>query len=75
MGVSWLFLDGTRPLEIWAKCECGKWNKVCEKEEISDFKPAPEKPIKKMCKKCDAEIEIQRVYFARKGMRKPREDC
>jgi predicted ATP-dependent serine protease len=76
MGVSWLFFDGTRPLEVWAKCsKCGKWNKIREKAEISDFKPTPEKPVRETCKKCGSTIVIQRVSFARKGMKKPREDC
>jgi hypothetical protein len=74
MNVSWLYLDER---EIWAKCkECGKWNKICEKSDIDKFKPSPEKPTNVPCQnpKCPRrEFVIERVFFARKGMKKPKE--
>ena len=77
MGASWLFFDkSVRPTEIWAKCrECGKWNKICEKAEIADFRPSSEKPRTEHCTYCGKEIVVQRVWPARKGMKKPRECC
>jgi hypothetical protein len=65
MGVAWYFPLG----EIWAKCqECGTWNKIDEKLET--FKRSPEEPYKFRCSNGHI-ISIQRVYFSRKGMKKP----
>jgi hypothetical protein len=73
MGASWLFFDkSVRPSEIWAKCrECHKWNKICEKAEIAEFRPSLRKPRTKRCVYCGKEIVIHRVWAARKGMEKP----
>ena len=79
MNVAWLFLDkNLHPLEIWVKCkDCGKWNKVCEKREIGDFRPTATSPTKKVCanSQCRKQIKIERVWFARRGLKKPTEDC
>lgn len=71
MGAAWLFPSCS---EIWAKCqECGKWNRIDVK--ISDFRLTPEKPYEIQCLKCDVNMTIERVWFARKGMEKPEKDC
>jgi predicted ATP-dependent serine protease len=73
MNVGWLFLDKK---EIWTKCkECGKWNKIREKADIDRFRPSPEKPAKEICQNADCrkELVIERIWFARKGMKKPKE--
>jgi len=68
MGVGWLFPAAS---EIWAKCqECGVWNRINVK--ISDFRPSPEKPYQTQCVKCSANMTIERVWFARKGLKRPK---
>jgi len=65
MGNAWYFPDG----EIWAKCqECGTWKEIDKK--LDTFKRSPEKPYQTLCNQGHL-ISIQRVWFARKGLKKP----
>lgn len=71
MNIGWLFFADS---EIWAKCrKCAEWNKV--NVRMDKFRPTPKEPHKMRCVKCNAIIAIDRVYFARKGMKKPKKDC
>ena len=79
MNPAWFFSDKKgKPLSLWAKCKnCGKWNMI--REGISSIQnlPSPKKlskPILKKCEKCNKEIIVERVWFARKGMKEPK-DC
>jgi hypothetical protein len=73
---AWFFLinKGKMSLSLWAKCKkCGKWNRI-ERADITDLSPLPMKPIEESCQKCGDEkgILIERVFFARKGMKEPK---
>lgn len=65
MGNAWYFSDG----EVWAKCqECGAWKRIYVK--LDTFKRSPEQPYQAQCPR-GHEMNIQRVWFARKGLEKP----
>lgn len=67
MNVCWLFLDRK---EIWVRCkECGEPHKIRQGADISKFRPKPENPIIEICPNTGKEIIIERVWFARKGMK------
>jgi hypothetical protein len=65
---AWLHL----PNELRVRCRnCGTWKSF--KVDISKYKPTPEMPKEDKCDKCGHVIKIDRVWFARKGMKKPKE--
>jgi hypothetical protein len=78
MNPAWLFKsnEGKKSFSftLWAKCKnCRKWNRI-ERADIKDLSPLPKKPIEEPCQKCGNEkgIFIERVFFARKGMKEPK---
>lgn len=79
MNPAWLFIDkNTKPLSLWAKCKnCGEWNLIRKSTNSVQGLPSAKKlskPIIKNCPKCGAAkgILIERVWFARRGMREPK---
>ena len=81
MNPAWFFSDKKgKPLSLWAKCKnFGKWNMIREGINSIQNLPSPKKlsnPILKKCPKCGDEkgILVERVIFARKGMKEPK-DC
>ena len=73
MNFGWFFIGKNRKMSLWAKCNnCGKWNRI-ERENITNLKPLPEKPIVEHCSKCgENKVVIERIAFARKGMKEPK---
>jgi predicted ATP-dependent serine protease len=73
---AWFFINNKGKMSLWAKCKnCGKWNSI-RNEDVTDLSPLPQKPIEAPCSKCEDKkgIFVERVFFARKGMKEPR-DC
>jgi len=66
---AWLHLYDS---ELYVKCrKCMAWNNISfDLGEPSKYKPTPEKPSIYKCRECGATVKVDRVYFARKNMKK-----
>jgi len=65
---AWLYF----PNELRVRCRnCGTWKWISFNVDLAKYKPSPEKPYEYECEKCHQAIKVDRVWFARKGMKRP----
>lgn len=71
MSVGWVWFP---PLEIWVKCpECGAWKSIDPSMEKRDLR---KEPYETRCPRpeCGHPIIIDRKWFWRKNMKKPKRE-